>query len=125
LETALPARLTIPADAQRLRQLLHNLLENSCRYTDSGGRIRVGLQQEDKSVLLVIEDSAPGPDAVQRAQLFDRFYRVEPSRGRSGGGSGLGLAICRNLVEAHGGEISAEQSRLGGLLICIRLPRVD
>jgi len=125
LETALPARLTIPADAQRLRQLLHNLLENSCRYTDSGGRIRVGLQQEDTSVLLVIEDSAPGPDAVQRAQLFDRFYRAEPSRGRSGGGSGLGLAICRNLVEAHGGEISAEQSGLGGLLIRIRLPRVD
>jgi len=122
LETTLPDHLTMLGDAQRLRQLLHNLLENSCRYTDAGGQIRASLEQQGRYVLLVIEDSAPGPEAAQREQLFDRFYRVEPSRGRLGGGSGLGLAICRNLVEAHGGEISAEESTLGGLLIRIRLP---
>jgi two-component system sensor histidine kinase BaeS len=123
LETALPDQLTIMVDAQRLRQLLHNLLENSCRYTYTGGRIRVRLDEQPGYVILVIEDSAPGPDALQRAQLFERFYRAEPSRGRLSGGSGLGLAICRNLVEAHGGEICAEQSPLGGLLIRVRLPR--
>jgi two-component system, OmpR family, sensor histidine kinase BaeS len=123
LETALPDHLTIMADAQRVRQLLHNLLENSCRYTNAGGRIRVRLDEQPRFASLVVEDSAPGPDALQRAQLFERFYRAEPSRGRLSGGSGLGLAICRNVVEAHGGEICAEQSPLGGLLIRVRLPR--
>jgi two-component system sensor histidine kinase BaeS len=54
--------------------------------------------------------------------LFERFYRVERGRSRAGGGSGLGLAICRNIVEAHGGEISAVTSPLGGLGIQIRIP---
>jgi two-component system sensor histidine kinase BaeS len=121
-ETSLPERLDILADPQRLRQLLHNLLENACRYTESGGKLRLTLTAGKDSALMDIEDTAPGVEAAHREQLFDRFYRLEPSRGRARGGSGLGLAICRNIVAAHGGQITAGESKLGGLLIHVSLP---
>jgi len=122
LEANLPERLEILGDAQRLRQLLHNLLENSCRYTESGGKLRVTLGTDKNVATLEIEDTEPGVAAKQLQHLFDRFYRVERSRGRAHGGSGLGLAICRNIVEAHGGEIKAAGSSLGGLSIRVTLP---
>lgn len=121
LEFDVPARLEMMGDPQRLRQLLQNLLENSCRYTRAGGRIEVRLAEQEGFALLEISDSAPGVDAVHWPHLFERFYRVESSRGRAGGGSGLGLAICRNIVDAHGGEINATGSALGGLTIHVRL----
>lgn len=124
LESELPAELWLKADTQRLKQLLHNLLENSCRYTHAGGRVRVALETADDRVILTIEDSPPGLSAEQRARLFERFYRTDASRGRASGGSGLGLAICRNLVEAHGGEIRVEESPLGGIAIRVSLPRI-
>jgi len=124
LESALPGELWHTADAQRIKQLLHNLLENSCRYTHAGGRIRLALETADDRVVLTIDDSAPGLSAEQRSRLFERFYRTDPSRERASGGSGLGLAICRNLVEAHGGEIRVEESPLGGIAIRVFLPRI-
>lgn len=122
LEIDAPDKLVIQADAQRLRQLLLNLLENSCRYTDVGGKIRVRLLRTPAGLELVVEDSAPGLDATQRGQLFERFYRAENSRGRSSGGSGLGLSIGREIVLAHGGTIEARSSELGGLAFVINLP---
>ena len=70
----------------------------------------------------VARDSAPGvpPEALPR--LFERFYRVESSRGREGGGSGLGLSICRSIAQAHGGRLAADASPLGGLRVTLRLP---
>jgi two-component system sensor histidine kinase BaeS len=123
LETELPARpVPVKADARRLRQLLKNLLENSCRYTDSGGRIRLTCTL-DESVRLVIEDTAPGVPEDALPHLFDRLYRVEASRNRAEGGSGLGLAICKAIADAHGGGIQAGLSALGGLAVRIELPR--
>ncbi|MDZ4728395.1 MAG: ATP-binding protein [Xanthomonadales bacterium] len=122
LEVDVPDHLVVQADAQRLRQLLLNLLENSCRYTDAGGEIKVHLQRTPSGVELVVADSAPGLDAAQRGQLFERFYRAENSRGRAGGGSGLGLSICREIVLAHGGTIAARPSELGGLAVVVNLP---
>ena len=72
--------------------------------------------------MLEIEDSAPGVEPQHLEHLFERFYRAESSRGRSGGGTGLGLTICHNLAEALGGTITAYPSVLGGLGIRIRLP---
>ena len=121
-ETQLEEPLLIPADQKRLRQLLHNLLENNCRYVKPAGRVRVALTRHQGLAELVVEDSGPGISKEQMSRLFDRFYRVEGSRSRTSGGSGLGLSICKNIVEAHGGSIYAEHSEMGGLKIRILLP---
>ncbi|MBT8047676.1 MAG: HAMP domain-containing protein [Xanthomonadales bacterium] len=122
VELRLEQPFDLVADQTRLRQLLHNLLENSYRYVEQGGHIRLSLARSKGLAQLVLEDSGPGlsPDQIER--LFDRFYRAESSRARATGGAGLGLAICKNIAEAHGGTIRAEPSGLGGLKICIDLP---
>lgn len=117
-----PPRASMQADAARLQQLFHNLLENSLRYTDRGGQVRIRLSRKDQHWHITVEDSAPGVAADQINRLFERFFRAENSRNRASGGSGLGLAICRNIVEAHAGDIAASASHLGGLCIEIRLP---
>lgn len=106
--------LTISGDESRLHQLFGNLLENSLRYTDGGGVVRVRCARRGANALVVVEDSAPGVPDDKMEKLFERFYRVEGSRNRAPGGSGLGLAICRNIVEAHEGRITASASPLGG-----------
>lgn len=123
LNSRLPDRLPLRADAQRMRQLLHNLLENACRYTAAGGTIAVTLQAEGQEAVLTIEDSAPGVAPAAREHLFERFYRAETSRSRARGGSGLGLAICQEIVAGHQGRIEAGESALGGLRVTVRLPR--
>lgn len=115
--------ILLRGDARRLRQLVQNLLENSCRYVDPGGRVRLTLEAA-QNVNLELHDSGPGVSDEQLGHLFDRFYRAEGSRARSTGGSGLGLSICKNIVEAHGGSIRAGHSPLGGLAIHIELPGV-
>jgi two-component system sensor histidine kinase BaeS len=120
LEAPGPAPLN--GDPQRLRQLLHNLLENSCRYVETGGEVRLSLQQKDGGAELLLDDSGPGVGDDQLGRLFERFYRAEGSRSRATGGSGLGLSICRNITEAHGGRIEALHSPLGGLRIRVSLP---
>ena len=119
LETA--DGLVAVVDAQRIRQLLHNLLENSHRYVESDGKVHLKLEQGD-GVTLYLEDSGPGVSDEQLEHLFDRFYRAEGSRSRATGGSGLGLSICKNIVEAHGGKISASHSTMGGLALRVDLP---
>ena len=121
LETGLQNTVEISGDPQRLRQLLHNLLENSNRYVESGGAVRLTVEAGEE-VTLLLEDSGPGVSEEQKDQLFERFYRAESSRARATGGSGLGLSICKNIAEAHGGRIEAEHSPLGGLLIRVVLP---
>ncbi|BEP64634.1 sensor histidine kinase efflux regulator BaeS (plasmid) [Variovorax sp. V213] len=116
--------LTISGDEARLHQLFGNLLENSLRYTDGAGTVRVDCARHGTTALIVIEDSAPGVPDDKLEKLFERFYRVEQSRNRATGGSGLGLAICRNIVEAHEGRITASASPLGGLRIAIELPLI-
>lgn len=119
---AQPTPVLVFADRERLYQLWTNLLENALRYTDPGGHLRVWYTLQDKTVLVHMQDSAPGVAPEALSQLFDRFYRVEASRTRSQGGAGLGLAICKNIVEAHGGQISAQSSPLGGVWIQCTLP---
>lgn len=123
LEQHLPAEpLLLLADRARLMQLLNNLLENSLRYTDAGGLLRVSLARQGTEVVMVLEDSAPAVEEALLPQLFERFYRPELSRSRAHGGAGLGLPLCRNIVAAHAGRIEAQASALGGLRIVVRLP---
>ena len=128
-ERSLALSITLPqapvivfADAERLTQLFDNLLDNSRKYTDSGGVLEITLEAMHGGVTVDIRDSGPGVTGEERDKLFDRLYRVERSRNRSSGGAGLGLAICRNIVEAHEGAIEAFHSPLGGVWIRITLP---
>ena len=109
-------------DVNRLGQLFTNVLENTVRYTDRGGRVRVACGQQGKDISVSIEDSAPNVPADSLPRLFERLYRVESSRGRQTGGAGLGLAICKRIAHALGGSISASPSTLGGLKLVVRLP---
>lgn len=112
----------LQADPDRLSQLFRNLLQNSLRYTDAGGRLAISVERRAESVVFRFDDSPPGVPAEVLGRLFERFYRVEGSRNRAHGGAGLGLAICRNIVEAHGGQIEAAASPLGGLRVDVTLP---
>lgn len=116
------SEIIMVGDRQRLKQLFANLFENTLRYTDPGGELTVDIGCTNGSVVIDFQDSKPGVSDKDLDKLFDRLYRVETSRNRESGGSGLGLAISKNIVEAHGGTISAQHSQLGGLLIRITLP---
>ncbi len=119
-------RLTEPAsmlaDGHRLSQLFRNLLHNSLQYTDPGGELRVITSLDAGTRVIDFQDTPPGVPEAALGHLFDRLYRIDASRGRHTGGAGLGLAIARNIAEAHGGDIAALPSPLGGLGIRLRLP---
>lgn len=123
---AAPSHATmVKGDAQRLRQVMQNLLENTLRYTDAGGTLRVHVHQEDDWQQIDVQDSAPGVPETMLPRIFDRLFRVDASRSRAQGGAGLGLSLCQTIVAAHGGTIEARHSPLGGLWIAIRLPVLD
>lgn len=112
-------------DESRLIQLFGNLLENSCRYTDDPGEIRIEVSGDKKNIKVILSDSAPGVTDQELPQLFDRLYRVEQSRNRASGGSGLGLSICENIAQAHGAVLEVDHSDLGGLKMTCTFPRYD
>ena len=109
-------------DESRLIQLFSNLFENSCRYTDSDGKILLSLNCQAGLAVIRLSDSSPGVTDEELPQLFDRLYRVEKSRNRASGGSGLGLAICRNIANAHGATLEVSHADLGGLTLTLTMP---
>lgn len=115
---------TVIGDRQRLEQLFTNVINNSIAYTDSPGIIRLSFRQEPGFLTVSLDDSAPTVATHDFEVLFEPLYREEDSRNRRSGGAGLGLTICKNIVEAHQGRISAEQSLLGGVCMKIELPTV-
>jgi two-component system, OmpR family, sensor histidine kinase BaeS len=114
--------LRMSADESRLRQLFRNLVENTLRYTDSGGALKIVTRRDGDELCIDFMDSAPGVPDTLLPRLFERFFRGEASRNRATGGSGLGLAICRSIVEAHDGTITARASPLGGVWVALRFP---
>jgi two-component system OmpR family sensor kinase/two-component system sensor histidine kinase BaeS len=110
------------ADPVRVDQILSNLLSNALRYTPDNGTIAVQLQQENGMAIIDIHDSGPGIPVESLPYVFDRFYRADKSRSRAEGGSGLGLAIARQLAQAHGGSLVAENSPQGGAVFTLKLP---
>ncbi|MDO6422487.1 ATP-binding protein [Saccharophagus degradans] len=123
IENNLNEQHKIYGDSSRLAQLINNLIENSLRYTDTPGQIKIWSAEAQGNLEFHIEDSAPGVNPDQLDKIFDRLYRLDSSRNRATGGAGLGLSICKNIVEAHNGTIRALQSKLGGIHIIISLPR--
>ena len=120
IEPRLPAAL---ADAQRVGQVIGNLLSNALRYTPQNGKMEIAVQRSAEGVELSVSDNGPGVPEADLPRLFDRFWRGEKSRTRSEGGAGLGLAIAKQLIEAQGGSITASQAPRGGLQIAFILPR--
>ena len=123
IEFAARGRAPVLGDQARLAQMLGNLAQNTRRYTDAPGRLRVAVGAEGEQIVLDWEDSSPGVAEADLPRLTDRLFRIEGSRSRDTGGAGLGLAIVRAIVDAHHGAITPRQGTLGGLWWRITLPR--
>ncbi|SHH54193.1 7TM diverse intracellular signaling domain-containing protein [Massilia sp. CF038] len=117
-----PGTLEVRWDQVRIGQLLDNLVHNSISYTDAPGQVALALAVDQDTLSITLQDSAPGIAPDEAKQLFEPLYRADSARSRRAGGSGLGLSICQAIVHAHGGQITAAPSTLGGLAIRIALP---
>jgi two-component system, OmpR family, phosphate regulon sensor histidine kinase PhoR len=110
----------VRADAQRLGQVITNLLHNAIKFTPGGGAITVVAKADAGEVVIAVRDTGVGISADDLPRIFERFYKAD--RARSGGGSGLGLAIARHIVEAHHGRIWAESVEGRGSTFYVALP---
>lgn len=111
----------VHADPTALRQVLCNLVENSVRYTATGA-VTVSAEEGRGGTWIRVHDTGVGIPAEHLSRIFERFYRVDPSRSRSEGGTGLGLAIVKHLVEAHGGRVSADSTPGRGTTVSAFFP---
>ena len=115
LETSSPPDLPrVAADADQLRQILANLLDNAIKYTERDGRVELAAEPWPGGVRVCVRDTGAGIPEADLPRIFERFYRVDKARAREAGGTGLGLSIVKHLVEAHGGEVSVESRQPGG-----------
>jgi PAS domain S-box-containing protein len=122
LRTAAAGTPVVTADADRILQVLTNLIDNAIKFTPEGGAVEVTLREDGADAVVSVTDSGRGipPDDLPR--IFDRFYRVERSRSREAGGSGLGLAIAKHIVDAHGGRIMVTSRPGAGSTFSVALP---
>lgn len=123
LHLALPDEpILTHGNADLLRQALTNLLINACKYTRAGGTVWLRLIGQYHRTVIQVEDTGIGIPASDLPHIFERFYRVNEERTRETGGSGLGLAIAQQIVEAHGGRLTATSTVGEGSLFQIELP---
>jgi two-component system sensor histidine kinase BaeS len=115
------AKVIIPGDVYRLAQVFKNILDNSVHYIEKPGHLWIEAEQVDNKLYLKIHDSGPGVSDDAITKIFDRLYRFEHPIKRRTAGAGVGLAICKNIINAHGGNIFASHSPKGGLCINIEL----
>jgi signal transduction histidine kinase len=113
---------TLPADPDRLMQVLRNLLRNAVAHAEPGDQVLVSTRALNGNLEICVSDSGPGIPPDQLEYIFERCRRLDGSRSRDTGGSGLGLAIARAITEAHGGSIRAESGRGQGATFRIDLP---
>ncbi len=111
-------------DPSALHQVLANLFDNAMRYVEADGQIEVAATTVDDMVEITVRDNGSGIPAEHLPRVFERFYRVDPSRSREEGGTGLGLAIVRHMIEVHGGQVAAESGPSEGTTIRFTVPRV-
>ena len=105
--------------------MLANLVSNALRYTPRGGQVTLSARVEDRWLLLAVADTGAGIAPADLPLVFERFYRADRARRRDAGHSGLGLAIARQLVEAHGGALTATSQVGVGSTFTVRLPLAD
>jgi signal transduction histidine kinase len=124
VETHFPDDLKVIAgDADRLQQIVWNLLSNASKFTPVGGTVGIRISHDETYYEIEIRDNGPGIATEFLPHVFERFRQADGSTTRTHGGLGLGLAIVRHLVELHGGFIVAENARFGsGAVFTIKLP---
>ena len=109
-------------DDDMYREMVINLVDNAIKYTDSGGRVKLRLEEGEEFITLTVQDSGVGIPAEHLPRLFERFYRVDKSRDRAKGGTGLGLAIVKHIVLSFGGHITVDSKVGEGTTFTVQLP---
>lgn len=117
-----PSTLEMTGDEQRLRQLVLILVDNALRYTNPDGRIDLDVRRQDRKAILTVQDTGMGIAPGHLPRIFDRFYRGEETQSHDQNGTGLGLAIAREIVEAHGGQITVHSREGEGTAFRVTLP---
>jgi heavy metal sensor kinase len=116
------ASVKLSSDSRQLRRVFYNLLDNAIKYTGSGGRVTVTGVTEDDRWTVSVCDTGPGIAPEHLPRIFDRFYRVDPSRTGDGDGAGLGLAICQSIIKGLGGRIAVDSAAGHGTTLVVELP---
>src|SRR5207248_761819 len=117
--------IVVPGDADWLKRVMLNLLDNAIKFTPAGGRIDVRVSRDAEAAHLAIQDTGIGVHADAQPHLFDRFFRADPARSPGVDGAGLGLSLAKWVVDRHGGRIEV-QSRPGeGSTFTVHLPLVQ
>ncbi len=114
----------IYADLSALRQILSNLLDNAIKYSQENGKIYLEIKAEKDAIVFIVKDTGMGIPPEHLPRIFERFYRVDPSRSRQMGGTGLGLSIVKHLVQLHGGEVWAESEMGKGSEFGFTIPQM-
>jgi signal transduction histidine kinase len=117
--------MRVPGDQSTLGRLFRILLDNAIKYTPEGGSVRIDLQQEDDGFSARVVDTGIGIPEGVRDRVFERFFRVDPSRSKESGGYGLGLAIAFAIVKQHGGRITVEPNSPTGSIFWVWLPAAE
>jgi two-component system phosphate regulon sensor histidine kinase PhoR len=115
----------VRGDANLLREVVQNLLDNAIQYTPAGGKIEVSAALTDGFAVVTVADTGIGIPEAEQARIFERFYRVDAARSRELGSTGLGLSIVRHIVEAHGGRVGVESAVGRGSKFFFTVPLAD
>jgi len=122
LEIVPARRIAADVDAERIRQVVANLVDNALRHTPAGGHVRVELSAHGGDAILRVRDDGVGIPFKDLPHVFERFYVVDRSRSRGSGGTGLGLAIVKQIVEGHGGSVHVDSELGSGTAFSCRVP---
>lgn len=125
LRNEVPEEFLVRADADRVRQVFFNLIDNALKYGRDGGRVQIAARAHAERIEFTVRDDGPGIPPAALARVFERFYRVDRARAREQGGTGLGLAIVKHVVQAHGGAVRCESVVGRGAAFVFSLPRAN
>jgi signal transduction histidine kinase len=125
LHAAISGQLpSVEIDRDRIRQVLHNLLENALRFTPTGGTVTIASDDRSGQIRISVADTGEGVDRSDLPYVFDHFYKADKSRQRSHGGAGIGLALVKEYVELHGGRVWVESEKGKGAVFYFTLPTI-
>ena len=113
----------VKADYDKIQRVIYNLVDNAVKFVQEGGEIVIETTVDDEAVYVSVQDNGPGISPEDQSQIFDRFFKGDPSRNEYKRGSGLGLSIVKELVRAHGGQITVKSAPEEGCLFTFSIPR--